>query len=473
MERIYFDSAATSYYRPRQVAEAVVGAMDSMGNSSRGTHETALAGARIIAGARQLVNELFDGYGAEQTAFTANSTESLNMALKGLLKPGDKVITTVMEHNSVLRPLYQLEALGVEVVRVGCLDGGLKKEECGDGQQEKLGVEVVRVGCLDGGLKKEECGDGQQEKRGQEGRQQDKQKDIKQMGLLDMDRLFAEIRPGVKAVVCTHASNLTGNVLDIRRIGRACREAGAVFIVDASQTAGVLPISMKEDFIDILCFTGHKGLMGPQGTGGICLRKGIVLEPLLTGGSGILTYSKYHPQQMPTALEAGTLNGHGIAGLRAALLWIKEHGGTEAVFQKENALAKAFYQEVKAVPGICFYGDYRSYEEHWSDEYGQRDEYGQGNEKSCGSECPEEKYFPGSGCVRAPMVTLNLMDEDSGEVSDWLAEEWGIDTRSGGHCAPLMHGALGTRKQGAVRFSFSHFNTMEQVKKAVQALREY
>ena len=346
MERIYFDSAATSYYRPRQVAEAVVGAMDSMGNSSRGTHETALAGARIIAGARQLVNELFDGYGAEQTAFTANSTESLNMALKGLLKPGDKVVTTVMEHNSVLRPLYQLEALGVEVVRVGCLEG-----------------------------------------------------DVQRMGLLDMDRLFAEIRPGVKAVVCTHASNLTGNVLDIRRIGRACREAGAVFIVDASQTAGVLPISMKEDFIDILCFTGHKGLMGPQGTGGICLRKGIVLEPLLTGGSGILTYSKYHPQQMPTALEAGTLNGHGIAGLRAALLWIKEHGGTEAVFQKENALAKAFYQEVKVVPGICFYGDYRSYEEHWSGEYGQRDECGQGNEKSCGSECPEEKYFPGSGCV--------------------------------------------------------------------------
>lgn len=452
MERIYFDSAATSYYRPRQVAEAVVGAMDSMGNSSRGTHETALAGARIIAGARQMVNELFDGYGAEQTAFTANSTESLNMALKGLLKPGDKVVTTVMEHNSVLRPLYQLEALGVEVMRVGCLDGGLKNEECGDGQQRDQG---------------------QQEERGQEGRQQDRQKDIQRMGLLDMDRLFAEIRPGVKAVVCTHASNLTGNVLDIRRIGRACREAGAVFIVDASQTAGVLPISMKEDFIDILCFTGHKGLMGPQGTGGICLRKGIVLEPLLTGGSGILTYSKYHPQQMPTALEAGTLNGHGIAGLRAALLWIKEHGGTAAVFRKENALAKAFYQEVKAVPGICFYGDYRSYEEHWSDEYGQRDEYGQGNEKNCGSGCPEEKCFPGSGCVRAPMVTLNLMDEDSGEISDWLAEEWGIDTRSGGHCAPLMHGALGTRKQGAVRFSFSHFNTMEQVKKAVQALREY
>ena len=158
MERIYFDSAATSYYRPRQVAEAVVGAMDAMGNSSRGTHETALAGARIIAGARQLVNEFFDGYGAEQTAFTANSTESLNMALKGLLKPGDKVVTTVMEHNSVLRPLYQLEALGVEVVRVGCLNGELKKEECGDGQRRDKG---------------------QQEEMGQEGQQQDIQQDRK------------------------------------------------------------------------------------------------------------------------------------------------------------------------------------------------------------------------------------------------------------------------------------------------------
>lgn len=431
MERIYFDSAATSYYRPPQVVQAVAAAMQSMGNSSRGTHEAALASARTIAGARQLVNELFDGYGAEQTAFTANSTESLNMALKGLLKPGDKVVTTVMEHNSVLRPLYQLEVLGVEVVRVGCLDGEEKEEECRKGQRR------------------------------------DRQKHIRRMGLLDMEKLLTKIRPGVKAVVCTHASNLTGNVLDIRRIGMACREAGAVLIVDASQTAGVLPISMKEDLIDILCFTGHKGLMGPQGTGGICLRKGIVLEPLLSGGSGILTYSKYHPQQMPAALEAGTLNGHGIAGLRAALLWLKENGGTQAVFQKENALAKAFYQGAKEIPGICFYGDYRSYEDSRSDECCQKDE------NSSGSKCFEQKCFLGSGCVRAPMVTLNLMDEDSGEVSDWLAEEWGIDTRSGGHCAPLMHGALKTERQGAVRFSFSHFNTMEQVKRAVQVLREY
>lgn len=395
MKRIYFDSAATSYYRPPQVAEAVVAAMQSMGNSSRGTHEEALAGARVIAQTRQLLDKLFEGEGPEQVAFTMNSTESLNIALKGLLKPGDKVVTTVMEHNSVLRPLYQLESRGVEVVYAGCC-------------QEQS------------------------------------------MGLLDMEGFLAQIRPGVRAVVCTHASNLTGNVLDIRRIGMACREAGAVLIVDASQTAGVLPLSMKRDFIDILCFTGHKGLMGPQGTGGICLKKGIVLEPLLTGGSGILTYSPQHPQQMPAALEAGTLNGHGLAGLRAALLWIEENGGTQEIYRKENALAKAFYRKVKTIPGIRLYGDYRSYEE----EDGQEDI------------CPESR-------VRAPMVTLNLGQEDSGEVSDWLAQEWGIDTRSGGHCAPLMHKALGTKEQGAVRFSFSRFNTMEEVEKAAQALREF
>lgn len=411
MKRIYFDSAATSYYRPPQVAEAVVEAMYSMGNSSRGTHETALAGARVIADTRRRINALFDGDGAEQVAFTANSTESLNMALKGLLKPGDRVVTTVMEHNSVLRPLYQLESQGVEVCYVGCRTAADGSPACG------------------------------------------------RMGLLDMEEFLARIRPGVKAVVCTHASNLTGNVLDIHRIGLACREAGAVFILDASQTAGVLPLSMKKDFIDILCFTGHKGLMGPQGTGGICLKKGIALDPLLTGGSGILTYSRQHPRQMPTALEAGTLNGHGIAGLRAALLWVEENGGIQEIYRKENELARVFYQKVKTIPGIRLYGDYRSYES------------GQGNvEAKSGTAWEASCQAPP---VRAPLVTLNLEDEDSGEVSDWLAEEWGIDTRSGGHCAPLMHGALGTRKQGAVRFSFSHFNTMEQVKKAVQALREY
>lgn len=399
MEGIYLDSAATSYYRPREVGEAVAWAIGSMGNCSRGTYPTALESARVIVETRQALNELFDGEGPEQVAFTANSTESLNMAIKGILKPKETAVTTVMEHNSVLRPLFQMEKQGVEVLRTGCKSGRAR-------------------------------------------------------GLLDTEALYSTIRSGVKAVICTHASNLTGNVLDIREIGRRCREAGAVFIVDASQTAGVIPISMKEDFIDILCFTGHKGLMGPQGTGGICLRKGIFLEPLLTGGSGIQTFSETHPAKMPEALEAGTLNGHGIAGLRAALVWIKEQGGPEMIYRKENRLARSFYQAVKDIPGIRFYGDYASYEQEFSE--------------------TDEKITIGDSAIRrAPIVTLNLGDADSGEVSDWLAWEYGIATRSGGHCAPLMHRALGTEEQGAVRFSFSSFNTMEQVELAAEALREF
>ncbi|MDO5550209.1 MAG: aminotransferase class V-fold PLP-dependent enzyme [Lachnospiraceae bacterium] len=406
---IYLDSAATSFYRPPQVAEAVAEAIRTMGNCSRGTYETALDSARVIFEARQLVNELFDGDGAEQVAFTANSTESLNMAIKGSLKPGDLAVTTVLEHNSVLRPLYQLEEQGVKVIRVGCLGRT----------------------------------DGRTEKRADEETAEAGEDSLRCQGLLDMEALHRSIRPGVKAVIVTHASNLTGNVQDLRRIGDWCRKAGALFIVDASQTAGVLPISMKEDQIDILCFTGHKGLMGPQGTGGLCVRKGIVLEPLLSGGSGIQTYSKRHPLQMPAALEAGTLNGHGIAGLRAALLWIKSCGGVEAIRQHEDMLARTFYQKVKKIPGIRLYGDYRAYE-------------------------AEE---PAMG--RAAIVTLNIGDEDSGEVSDWLAQEYQVATRSGGHCAPLMHEALGTVEQGAVRFSFSYFNTMEQVELAAKALTQY
>lgn len=388
MDMIYLDSSATSFYRPPQVAEAVAGAIRTMGNCGRGVHQASMESARVIFEARQLADRLFDGYGPEQTAFTANATASLNIAIKGLFGPGDRVVTTVLEHNSVLRPLYELEQAGTVVERIGCL-----------GQESSAAEEKCR-------------------------------------GILDMEALHRAVRPGVKGVVVTHASNLTGNVLDIRTIGRWCRQAGALFVVDASQSGGILPISMKEDFIDVLCFTGHKGLMGPQGTGGICVKKGLSIRPLLTGGSGIKTYSKTHPASMPEALEAGTLNGHGIAGLRAALLWLEENGGTKGAYAKERVLAEAFYEGVKKIPGIRLYGDYES-------------------------------------SLRAPIVTLNLGDADSAEVSDWLAWEHGIYTRAGGHCAPLMHEALGTRNQGAVRFSFSRFNTMEQVEQAIQALQEW
>jgi len=377
---IYLDNAATSYYRPDTVAEAVAQAIRTMGNCSRGAYEAALTSARAVYGTRALVSELFHGEGPEQVAFTANSTESLNIAIKGVLETGDRVVATVLDHNSVLRPLYEMERQGAELVIVGCTD---EKDR----------------GCLDYGA------------------------------------MEAAIRPGTKAVVCTHASNLTGNLVDIRRIGGWCRKAGALFIVDASQTAGVFPIDMERDMIDILCFTGHKGLMGPQGTGGMCVRKGVGIRPLLSGGSGIMTYSRTHPDSMPTALEAGTLNAHGLAGLRASLTYIREQGVDE-IREKEITLMRRFYDQVKSIPGVRIYGDFKQEQ-------------------------------------RAAVVALNLGDEDSGEVSDYLAREHEIYTRSGGHCAPLMHETLGTREQGAVRFSFSHFNREEEVDMACLALRAY
>ena len=389
---IYLDSAATSFYRPPQVALAVAEAIHTMGNSSRGTGAPALSSARVIYETREMLARLFHAPGPERVAFTANSTESLNMAIKGLLRPGDRVVTTVLEHNSVLRPLYEMERAGVRLEIVGC-----SGEENAGGEQQK--------------------------------------EQIRRAGVLNMEAFRKAIVPGVRAVVCTHASNLTGNRVDIRQVGQWCRQAGVCFIVDASQTAGIFPIDMEKDCIDILCFTGHKGLMGPQGTGGICLGEGISLTPLLSGGSGILTFSKNHPSQMPTALEAGTLNGHGIAGLKAALSYLMDEG-MEKLREREQKLAREFYFQVKEIPGIRIYGDFQD----WN---------------------------------RAAIVSLNLGEEDSGEVSDYLAQEHEIYTRCGGHCAPLMHRALGTEQQGAVRFSFSHFNTEEDVDAAVKALNEF
>lgn len=382
---IYLDSAATSFYRPPVVARAVAEAMNSMGNCSRGTHREALTGARIIFETRQLLAELFHAPGSQQVAFTANSTESLNMAVKGLIDPGDRVVTTVLEHNSVLRPLYEMEKRGAVLTIVGC------EKDSSNGTSRK--------------------------------------------GRLDMIAMEKAITPGTKAVVMTHASNLTGNCQDLAQVGEWCRRAGALFIVDASQTAGLFPIDMGRDQIDVLCFTGHKGLMGPQGTGGICLGTGVNIRPLLSGGSGIMTFEKQHPSQMPTALEAGTLNGHGIAGLRAALLYIKEQG-MEHLRKREQQLMRRFYEQALEIPDIRIYGD-----------FSQKD--------------------------RAAIVSLNLGEEDSAQVSDYLSEEYDIATRSGGHCAPLMHEALKTVEQGAVRFSFSHFNTEEQIDEAIDALKHF
>lgn len=372
---IYFDNAATSLQKPDSVADAVYAAIKSMGNCGRGSHTASLEAGRTIYKTREILAKLFNIKDASRIAFTLNATESLNTALKGLLNHGDHVITTELEHNSVLRPLYELESKGVELAIIKSdLSGNIKIE------------------------------------------------DIK-----------ASIKKNTKMVICGHSSNLTGNLLDIKEIGKICKEENVLFVVDAAQTAGIFPIDVEEQMIDVLCFTGHKGLLGPQGTGGIYVREGILISPLKTGGSGFLSFLKTHPDIMPECLEAGTLNGHGIAGLYAGVSYIMEKG-MKAIREKEQKLMWQFYEGIRENPKIKIYGDFTTKN-------------------------------------RAAIVTFNIADYDSGEVSDELAQEYGIYTRSGGHCAPLLHEALGTKEQGAVRFSFSHFNTEDEVDIAINAVK--
>ena len=373
---IYLDNAATTLHKPQQVIDAVVHAMQSMGNCARGTHEEALDAARTVYDARVRLASLFGCPRVDHVAFTANSTEALNIAINGLIGPGDHVISTDLEHNSVLRPLYRLEA---------------------EHGAELSFVPADKLGNVD---------------------------------YADFERLM---KPNTRAVVCTNASNLTGTVLDIERIAKTAHSHGALVIVDASQTAGCWPIDMKKMGIDVLCFTGHKGLMGPQGTGGICVKEGIEIRPFKVGGSGVQSYSRTHPAEYPTRLEAGTLNGHGIAGLGAAAKFISETG-VENIHAKERSLMLRFYEGVKDIEGVTVYSDFTK--------------------------------------DKTAIVALNIRDYESGEVSYELSQGYGIATRPGAHCAPRMHKALGTAEVGAVRFSFSFYNTEEEIDEAVRAVAE-
>lgn len=373
---IYLDNAATTLHKPPQVAEAVLHAMTTMGNAARGAHSGALEASRTVFGTREKLARLFACQRADHVVFTANSTEALNIAISGLIHKGDRVISTDCEHNSVLRPLYRLE--------------------------EERGVALDFVPADRRGL----------------------------VDYADFERLM---RPDTRAVVCTHCSNLTGNILDIGRIAGIAHSRGALLIVDASQTAGTVPIDMQALGVDVLCFTGHKGLMGPQGTGGLCIRPDVEIDPWKVGGSGVHSYDRHQPKEYPTRLEAGTLNSHGIAGLSAALDVILERGVAD-IQRAEHALMQRFYDGVRGISGVTVYGDFSA---------------------------PE----------RGAIVALNIRDYDSSAVSDELAVTYGIATRPGAHCAPRMHRALGTTEQGAVRFSFSCYNTEQEVDAAIAAVR--
>ena len=372
---IYLDNAATTRPKPPGVAEAVAEAMASCGNSGRGAHENALSAARTVFGVRWRLAGWFGCRRADHVVFTPNSTAALNVAISGLLGPGDHVISTDWEHNSVLRPLYRLRERG-------------------------MGLDFLPA---------DSCGQ------------------------LDYGALEGLLRPNTRAVVCTHASNLTGDMTDLERMGSFAREHNLLFILDASQTAGTFPIDMDAQGIDVVCFTGHKSLLGPQGTGGLCVREGVEVRPLLVGGTGVQSFLETQPEEWPTRLEAGTLNSHGLAGLGAALEYL-ERTGREAVRAHECGLARRFYEAVREIPGVTVYGDFTREE-------------------------------------RAPIVTLNIGDLDSSEVSDELAERFQIATRPGAHCAPRFHRALGTAERGAVRFSWGWANTEEETCAAAEAVR--
>lgn len=371
---IYLDNAATTLKKPPEVGQAMLDALQTAGNPGRGAHEPTLRASRLVYGAREALAELFHAESPACIAFASNATQALNTALCGLLRPGDHVITTVCEHNSVLRPLYRLQKQGVSLSFVG----------------------------------------------------------VDAAGVLRYEEFEQLLRPETKAVVVTGASNVTGNRTDLAFVSAFTREHGLRFLVDGAQTAGAMPMDVQALGIDVLCFTGHKALLGPQGTGGLYVRPGLHIAPLVVGGSGIHSFAEEHPAEMPTALEAGTLNVPGLAGLGAGVRWLLQQG-VEQLETKEASLARLFYEEVRSIPGVKLYGDLTA--------------------------------------PRAPIVSLNLAGEDSARVADALWEDAGICVRAGAHCAPLMHKALGTVEQGVVRFSFSHQNREEEVRTAARALR--
>ena len=383
MKKIYLDQASTTYPKPECVAKAVYEYMTGNGsNINRGCYENAYDTEEVVLETRELLCELFDGPDCKNVVFTKNVTESLNVVLKGFLKSGDHVLVSSMEHNAVMRPIRQLEKKGVAFDRIPCSE----------------------------------------------------------QGELKLQAMEALLKPGTKAVMMMHASNVCGTILPLKEVGAFCKTHGLKFIADCAQTAGTMPISMKEMNIDVLCFTGHKGLYGPQGIGGFILQEEMIsaMTPLLSGGTGSISHTEEIPEFMPDRFEPGTMNLPGIFGLNSALGWINEVG-IENIYNKERILTRIFLEEI-----------------------GKLDPKGE-KIKLVGKNTEEG---------RTAVVSIQTPGRDVSEVAYLLDKNYGIMTRVGLHCAPSAHQTLGTYPTGTVRFSFGYFNTEEEVLFAVKALEE-
>ena len=372
---IYLDNAATSWPKPVEVREQMQEFLISYGgNPGRGGHASALQASRAIYGVREQIAEFFGVDNPRKIVFTGNATQAINQALFGLLKPGDHVITTSLEHNAVSRPLWTLTARGVEVTEIPVSPDN-------------------------------------------------------EFPWAELDKAFQK---NTKLVVTLHASNVTGTLLPIERIGEAAHLHDVPYLVDAAQTAGVFPLDLGKLPIDMLALPGHKGLFGPQGTGALILNKEISLIPLMYGGTGSLSELDRQPDFLPDALESGTLNGVGIVGLGAGIGYVQQHG-LNAIRLREQELCQRLIDGLQNIVGIKLYGGTQA-------------------------------------AKKAPIVAFNLGDIDSTVVGFALEQVAGIIARAGLHCAPHAHATLGTTDQGVVRFSPSHFTTEEEIDQAVEAV---
>jgi len=374
---IYLDNAATTYPKPKSVYKNVMDAMTKYGaNPGRGSHAMAIEGARVIYETRELLAELFNLDDPMKVILTFNATDGLNMAIKGILRPGDHVVTTAMEHNSVLRPIKELENIGVENTIVSCSHEG------------KINVQDIE----------------------------------------------AAIKTNTRMVVTTHVSNLTGTIFPIEKIGEMCKRRNVLYLVDGSQSAGVLEIDMQKQHIDFLAVPGHKGLLGPQGTGALLINSDAEIKEIKEGGTGSESSNPHQPNFYPDKLEAGTHNLPGIAGLNAGLKYILNKG-TKSILSHEKNILETFINEMRKNPKIVIYG-------------------------------PEDIND------RSGVVPVNIAGMDSSEVAYILDTEYNIAVRPGLHCAPLAHKTIGTENIGAVRFGIGPFTKRSDVIAAVKALNE-
>lgn len=379
MREIYLDNGATSFPKAPGVAESMYNYLINIGcNVNRGAYKTSFEAENVVYETRELLCELFNFNRTENVIFTKNVTESLNVLIKGLLKPGDHVIVSSMEHNAVIRPINNLVKKGVEFSRVIC-----NKE-----------------------------------------------------GVLNPDDIYGYIKPNTKAVVMTHASNVCGTILDLKRVGSICRERGIYFIIDAAQTAGFLDIDFNELMADAIAFTGHKGLLGPQGIGGFLISDELaaILDPFIEGGTGSLSDKEIQPEYMPDKFEAGTLNIPGIYGLNAALKYILKEG-ISSIKEKELFLLEHFLEGILNIPQIKIAGKKDLID-------------------------------------RTAVVSIDLPDSDNAIIAYNLYNDYGIMTRCGLHCAPSAHQTLGTFPQGTIRFSFSYFNSLDDVRYTIDAINK-